>query len=73
MKIVFILANSADPLMKCGTIISPGSSLFEEVQLSEFPIQAPRYEYVTEIDFCYFSIKTYVVGTQKNRLNETVF
>ena len=27
---------------------------------------------VTENNFCYFSTKTYVVGTQKNHLNETV-
>ena len=27
---------------------------------------------VTKIYFSYFSTKTYVVGTQKNRLNETV-
>ena len=27
---------------------------------------------VTEKYFSYFSTKTYVVGTQKNRLNETV-
>ena len=26
-----------------------------------------------KIKFSYFSNKTYVVGTQKNRLNETVF
>ena len=25
-----------------------------------------------QINFFYFSIKTYVVGTQKNRLNKTV-
>ena len=31
-----------------------------------------RYECVFENSFSYFSTKTYVVGTQKNRLNETV-
>ena len=29
-------------------------------------------ECITKIEFSYFSTKTYVVGTQKNRLNETV-
>ena len=33
--------------------------------------QAPRKEYETENYFLYFSTKTYVVGTQKNRLDET--
>ena len=32
----------------------------------------PRIECVTENYFCYFSTKTYVVGTQKNRLDKTV-
>ena len=30
------------------------------------------YECLTKIWFSYFSTKTYVVGTKKNRLNETV-
>ena len=34
--------------------------------------QASREECVFENYFSYFSTKTYVVGTQKNRLNETV-
>ena len=34
--------------------------------------QAPRLECVTENYFSYFSTKTYVVSTQKNRLDETV-
>ena len=34
--------------------------------------QAPRYECLTENYFFYFSTRTYVVGTQKNSLNETV-
>ena len=34
--------------------------------------QASIYECILEIYFLYFSSKTYVVGTQKNRLNETV-
>ena len=34
--------------------------------------QASRIECVLENYFSYFSIKTYVVGTQKNCLNETV-
>ena len=33
--------------------------------------QASRYEWVLENYFLYFSSKTYVVGTQKNCLNET--
>ena len=35
-------------------------------------IQAPRKEHVTENYFSYFLAKTYVVGTQKNCLHETV-
>ena len=35
-------------------------------------MQALRQECVFEKHFSYFSTKTYVVGTQKNRLNETV-
>ena len=34
--------------------------------------QAPDKRVHTGKLFLYFSIKTYVVGTQKNRLNETV-
>ena len=34
--------------------------------------EASRYECVFENYFSYFSTKTYVVGTQKNRLNNTV-
>ena len=34
--------------------------------------EAPRLECVTKIIIIYFATKTYVVGTQKNRLNETV-
>ena len=34
--------------------------------------QAPREECVTENFFFYLSTKTYVVDTQKKRLNETV-
>ena len=32
----------------------------------------PDKECVTKNQFSHFSTKTYVVGTQKNRLNETV-
>ena len=32
----------------------------------------PLVKECTKIFFSYFSIKAYVVGTQKNRLNETV-
>ena len=35
-------------------------------------IRPPDKECVTENYFSYFSTKTYVVGTQKNRLDETV-
>ena len=35
-------------------------------------IQDLSLECVTKIKFSYFSTKTYVVGTQKNHLNETV-
>ena len=34
--------------------------------------QPPDKSAVLEIYFSYFGTKTYVVGTQKNRLNETV-
>ena len=34
--------------------------------------QAPRLKCVSENCFSYFSTKTHVVGTQKNRLNEMV-
>ena len=37
-----------------------------------YTVQASRYGCVTENDFSYSSTKTYVVGTQKNRLDETV-
>ena len=39
---------------------------------NEAHIRPPRKEYVTEKYFSYFSIKMYVVGTNKNRPNETV-
>ena len=35
-------------------------------------MQAFSLESLTKKIFSYFSTKTYVVGTQKNRLNETV-
>ena len=41
--------------------------------LSSIREQAFSKECVTEKQFSYFSTKTYVVGTQKNSLNETVF
>ena len=40
-----------------------GSKLFAK-------FQAPRLECIPENYFSYFSTKTYVVGTQKNRLDE---
>ena len=33
--------------------------------------EASKYDCIKN-QFCYFSTKTYVVGTQKNRLNETI-
>ena len=36
------------------------------------PVQALSLESIAEKQFSYFLIKAYVVGTQKNRLNETV-
>ena len=36
----------------------------------KIPFNRPPDECVTENYFSYFSTKTYVVGTQKNRLNE---
>ena len=35
-------------------------------------VPGPQINVATENNFSYFSTKTYVVGTQKNRLNETV-
>ena len=47
-------------------------------QVSSIAIYIPTHkiktlECVTDKYFSYFSTKTYVVGTQKNRLNETFF
>ena len=35
-------------------------------------MQASRYACANENSFSYFSTKTYIVGTQKNHLNEMV-
>ena len=44
-----------------------------EVQFSLQVSRPPdKSAYLKLIDISYFSTKTYVVGTQKNRLNETV-
>ena len=40
--------------------------------LTKSKLQAPGLDCITENYFSYFSTKTYVVGTKKNRLNETV-
>ena len=40
--------------------------------ISERLLQAFSYEYVQKKYLLYFSTKTYVVDTQKNRLNDTV-
>ena len=48
---------------------------FHQILLGKFSCcvsQAPSKECATENYFSYFSTKTYVVGTQKNRLDETV-
>ena len=48
-------------------------SLLKELKfckLATFSIIGP--EYMVKNYFSYFSSETYVVGTQKNRLNETV-
>ena len=37
-----------------------------------YPVVRPSYKSVLKNYFPYFSSKTYVVGTQKNRLNEAV-
>ena len=42
------------------------------VYTKQIKIQASRYECAFKKWFFYFSSKTYVVGTQKNRLDETV-
>ena len=42
------------------------------IHIIQLLIQDFNWERVTKIWFSYFSTKTYVVGTQKNRLNETV-
>ena len=50
------------------------STPYQRFKQFEFTLvtQAPRLEWVLENYFLYFSSKTYVVGTQKSRLNETV-
>ena len=52
----------------------PVSTPYQSFKQFEFTLvtQAPRLECVLEKCFLYFSSKTYVVGTQKSRLNETV-
>ena len=45
----------------------PTSHVLAHVRTSGFQIKSVIANY-----FSYFSTKTYVVGTQKNRLNETV-
>ena len=49
--------------------------LYKLIKVFQFIIfhQDFSLECVTEKYFSYFSSKTYVVGTQKNRLNETGF
>ena len=47
------------------------SACLKDNVLCDLP-QASRKECVLGNCFLYFSSKTYVVGTQKNRLNETV-
>ena len=49
-----------------------GSKAFHNGNGPKRPSQAPRWESVAENYFVYFSTKTYVVGTQKNHLDETV-
>ena len=50
------------------------STPYQSFKQFEFTLvtQAPRLECVLENYFLYFSSKTYVVDTQKSRLNETV-
>ena len=57
LKVVLICTNSADP---------------GEMQHYVQHNQAFSKVCVPKIYFSYFSTKTYVVGTQKNRLNETI-
>ena len=49
-----------------------GKTGAKKLKISEVCSQASRLECLPENCFSYFSAKTYFVGTQKNRLNETV-
>ena len=81
LKIYFILANSADPdemlhnvAFHLGHRCLPKYLFrgFWSTRGNIFMLQASRYECVPENYFSYFSAKTYVMGTQKNRLDGTV-
>ena len=48
------------------------NKLFLLLKTISVKVQAPRKECVTENCFLYFSTKTYVEGTQRNSLDETV-
>ena len=62
-------------LLRTGESLSSGLffTKYDDYMTSyrKYPI-AFMLEWVMKEYFFYFSIKTYVVGTQKNRLNETI-
>ena len=73
-KIKALLIKENDTILKSVSEIHEKSECYDFC----FPLiiisstRPPKYECVTENYFSYFSTKRYVVGTQKNRLNETV-
>ena len=52
--------------------MSPSLCVQRILQIYEAGTDAP-YQCVTKINYLFFWTKTYVVGAQKNRLNETFF
>ena len=66
------LKVSSDRLVKPG--IEPATPGLQGKLFIHYTTAAPTLvkECVPKIYFSYFLTKTYVVGTQKNRLNETV-
>ena len=67
-KIIKALCSKYKPL----TVQSPYNISHYNLNLEITGNQASRQECVLKNYFLYFSSKTYVVGTQKNHLNEMV-
>ena len=47
--------------------------MYEQFTILRNSIYAPILHPDLKLNFSYFSAKTYVVGTKKNRLNDTIF